>query len=227
MGLNIEIKGVTFTKKIASLIPASENLIGYWAFDGTLTESIKNKISGVSGTLVGTPTVSGGKINVDKANGFITDVVISGEKTFITIAKTTASAILISSLNYDASTPTNEGIALFGGKPLVQLDGTSKPISANSPDLSKIHLIAGALGSGSNSLFVSAGGNLIEETATHTGNLTDTSPLRIGGWGVNSTALVGSAEVYAVLVYNKKLSTTEVQSVFNYFKTKLSPVVID
>lgn len=227
MGLNIEIKNVTFTKKIASLVPVSENLIGYWAFDGVLADGIKNKISGVSGTLVGAPTVSGGKINTDKANGFITDITISGEKTFIAIAKTTASAVLISSVNYDVPTQTNEGISLYNGKPLVQLDSASKPISANSPDLSKIHLIAGALGSGSNNLFVSAGGNLIEETATHTGNLTDTSPLRIGGWGVNSTSLVGSAEVYAALVYNKKLSASEVQSVFNYFKTRLSPTVID
>lgn len=227
MGLNIEIKNVTFTKKIGSLFPVAENLIGYWSFEGTLAESIKNKISGVSGTLVGAPTVSAGKINTDKANGFITDIAISGEKTFIAIAKTTAAAALISSINYDGSPSGNEGIALFYGKPLIQLDGASKPLSANLPDLSKIHFIAGAIGSSSNSLFVSAGGSLVEETATHAGNLADVNPLRIGGWGVNSTSLVGSVEVYAALVYNKKLSTAEVQSVFNYFKTELSPVVID
>lgn len=226
MGLNIEIKNVTFTKKIGSLIPVSENLIGYWVFDGTLAESIKNKISGVSGTLVGAPTVSAGKINADKANGFITDITISGEKTFITIAKTTAAAMLISSINYDSLVPS-DGISVFNGRPLVQLDSASKPLSANSPDLSKIHLIAGAFGASSNNLFVSSGGSLVEETATHAGNLADVNPLRIGGWGVNSTSLVGSAEVYATLAYNKKLSTAEVQAVFNYFKTKLSPVVID
>jgi len=229
MGLNIEIKNVTFTKKIASLMPVSENLIGYWAFDGTLAESIKNRISGISGTLVGAPTVSGGKINTDRANGFITDITISGEKTFITVAKTTTSALLVSSRNYDAdvTTTTSEGIAVFNSRPMIQLDGASKPQSANLMDLTKIHFIAGSLGSNSNSLFVSAGGVLVEEAATHTGNLTDTAPLRIGGWGVNSTALVGSAEVYAALVYNKKLSASEAQSVFNYFKTRLSPTVID
>jgi hypothetical protein len=227
MGLNIEIKNVTFTKKIGSLIPVYENLIGYWSFDGTLTEGIKNKISGVSGTLVGAPTVSGGKINTDKANGFITDITISGEKTFIVVAKSTANAILLGGRNYDDSYIAVEGVAMFAGKPMVLIDGSSKPQSANLPDLSKIHFIAGATGLTSNSLYVSKGGVLSEETATHSGSLVDTSFLRIGGWGVNSTILVGSTETYAALVYKKKLSTAEVQAVFNYFKTKLSHVVID
>ena len=227
MGLNIEIKGVTFTKKIGLLLPVTDNLIGYWTFDSTLAESIKNKISGVSGTLVGAPTVSGGKINTDKANGFITDISISGEKTFIVVAKSTANAILLSGRNYDEAYMGMEGLAMFTGKPMMLIDGVSRPQSANSPDLSKIHFIAGATGSASNSLYVSKDGVLSEETATHSGFLVDTSFLRIGGWGVNSTTLVGSTETYAALVYNKKLSTTEVQAVFNYFKTKLSPVVID
>lgn len=227
MGLKIEIKNVTFTKKIATLMPVTENLIGYWSFEGTITEGIKNKISGISGMLVGDPTVSGRKISTDKANGFITDITISGEKTFITIAKSTANAILLGGRNYDDSYMGVEGIAMFAGKPMMLVDGASKPQSANSPDLSKIHFIAGATGSASNSLYVSKDGVLSEETATHSGSLVDTSFLRIGGWGVNSTTLVGSTETYAALVYNKKLSTAEVQAVFNYFKTKLSPVVID
>lgn len=227
MGLNIEIKNVTFTKKIASLMPVSENLIGYWTFDSTLAESIKNKISGVSGTLVGAPTVSGGKINTDKANGFITDISISTEKTFIVVAKSTANAFLLSGRNYDEAYTAVEGVAMFAGTPMMLVDGSSKPQSANFPDLSKIHFIAGATGLASNSLYVSKDGVLSEETATHSGSLVDTSFLRIGGWGVNNTTLVGSTETYAALVYNKKLSTAEVQAVFNYFKTKLSAVVID
>lgn len=227
MGLNIEIKNVTFTKKIGSLLPVAENLIGYWAFDETLAESIKNKISGVNGTLVGAPTVSAGKINTDKANGFITDITISGEKTFIAIAKTSAAAVMISSINYDGPTSGNEGVAVFNSKALAQLNGAGSPTSANIIDLTKTHFFAAAFGASSNGLFVSAGGGLVEETATHAGNLADVNPLRIGGWGVTSTSLVGSAEVYAALAYNKKLSAAEVQSVFNYFKTKLSPVVID
>lgn len=228
MGFNIQIPNTTFTKYIGSTVPSGENLIGYWLFDGTQADSIKNRVTGISGALIGNPTVSGDKINTDKANGFITDITISGEKTFIAVAKTTTAAILVSSTNYDAgATATSEGIAVFNSRPMIQLDGASKPQSANLMDLTKIHFIAGSVGSNSNNLFVSAGGALVEETATHTGNLTDSTPLRIGGWGVNSTSLVGSAEVYAVLVFDKKLSSAEVQAVFNFLKHQLKNINID
>ncbi len=216
MGLNIQLPDVVFTKHIGNLIPVGESLVGYWLFKGTLEESIVNRVTGKSGTVVGNPQVSNGKIATSKANGFITDVAISGEKTFIAVSKFTSAAILLGSINYDGSTTGNEGIAVFGGKPLIQLDGSSKPQSANSPNLDQIHLVAGSIGSTSNSLFVSSNGNLTEETASHTGNLADTSFLRIGAWGVNSTALVGTTETYAALAFNKKLSNTEIIELYEY-----------
>lgn len=227
MGLNIEIKNVTFTKKIGSLIPVSENLIGYWSFDGTLTEGIKNKISGVSGTLVGAPTVSAGKINTDKANGFITDISISTEKTFVVVAKSTANASLLSSVNYDIPSTFTDGLIMFGQKATVQMDGQIKLQKPDLIDINKIHFMAASMGVSGTGLFVSNAVGGLDELTTTAGNLTDVNPLRIGGWGASSSSMIGSTETYAALVYNKKLNASEVQSVFNYFKTRLSPVVID
>ncbi len=227
MGFNIVVPDATFTKNIGSLIPGGDNLIGYWLFGGTLQESIKNRITGVAGTLIGSPVVSNGKIATDKANGFITDISISGEKTFVVVSKYSSNAVLLGSVNYDAATATNEGIAVFGGKPLIQLDSASKPVSSKSPDLTKIHFVAGCLGSSSNSLYASTGGVATEEVASHTGNLNDTALLRIGGWGVTSTTLVGTAETYAAMVFNKKLSSTEVSDLLAYLKGIFPNITID
>lgn len=227
MGINIIIPDATFTKNIGSLIPGGDNLVGYWLFKGTLQESIINRISGVAGTLIGAPVVSNGKIATDKAKGFITDVSISGEKTFVVVSKYSANAMLLGSLNYDAATTTNDGIAVFGGHPLIQLDSASKPTSSKSPDLTKIHFVAGCLGANSNSLFASSGGQISEEAASHTGNLNDTAFLRIGGWGPNNTSLVGTADTYAAMAFNKKLSLTEVFNLLDYLKGALPSIAID
>ncbi|ADX03025.1 hypothetical protein [Acinetobacter baumannii] len=221
MGLNIQLPDVVFTKHIGNLIPSGENLEGYWLFNGTLEESIINRVTGVQGTVVGTPQVSNSKITTDKANGFITDIIISGEKTFVVVAKFTTQAILLSSINYDASSLTNEGIAVYGGKPLVQLDSASRPSSAYLPDLTKVHFVSGSLGLASNSLFVSSDGVLTEEIASHTGSLNDSAALRIGAWGVNSTSIVGSTDTYAALIFNKKLSSTETQELYEYLSSIL------
>lgn len=229
MGLNIQIKDAVFTKSIGLLLPFSSNLVGYWTFNSTRDEAIKNNVTGVVGTLVGNPIVSDGKIATDRANGFITDIAISGEKTFITIAKTSSAAVLLSSTDYDRTgTPTSEGIAVFNSAPIVQLNGASNPKALGVVNLNTIHFIAGALGVSSNSLYVSSGGALQETVGSaHNGSLDDPNKLRIGGWGVVSTALVGSTETYAALVYNKKLSATEVQTVFDYLKREFGSVVID
>lgn len=218
MGINIQVTDVTFTKKIGLLVPYSSNLVGCWRFNDTLNNSIKNLVTGVAGTLVGAPTILNNRLLADKANGFITDVSVSGEKTFISIAKSSASSILLGSINYDAGVSGNDGIAYYTSKPMVQLDGASKPQSATVVDLNNVHFVAGALGASSNSLYVSKGGILTEGTAMHTGNLSDINLLRIGGWGVNSTSLVGNTETCAALVYNRKLTSAEINEVFNYFK---------
>ncbi|HDJ7835209.1 TPA: hypothetical protein PRO12_003026 [Acinetobacter baumannii] len=227
MGLSIEIKNVTFTKKIRLLVPVSENLIGYWIFNDSLDDGIKNKVSGVSGTLVGAPTVSAGKINADKANGFITDITISGEKTFITIAKSSANAVLLGSTNYDNTSSIYDGLMVYQQKATVQMDSNIRLQKPAVIDISKIHFMAASMGVSGVGLFVSNAVGGLEELTSPAWGLTDNNPLRIGGWGVDSKTLVGSTEVYAALVYNKKLSTAEVQSVFDYFKAKLNFIAID
>lgn len=227
MGFNIQIPDAIFDKNIGNIIPSGDNLVGYWLFSGTLQESIINRISGISGILVGAPAVSNGKIATDKTKGFITDVAISGEKTFIAIAKFTPASILLSSINYDALPETSDGIAVFDSKPMIQLNSASKPQSANKVNTSNIHFVAGTLGASSNSLYVSKNGLLTKEDASHTESLVDNMKLRIGGWGVNSTSLVGSTETYAAMVFNKKLSALEVQDVFYYLKKTLKDIVVD
>ncbi|MCT9260442.1 hypothetical protein OHV63_08845 [Acinetobacter baumannii] len=227
MGFNIVVPGSIFTKNIGSLIPGGDSLVGYWTFDGTLQDSIVNRVTGVAGTIVGTPSVSDGRIVTNKANGFITDLSVSGEKTFVVISKYSANAMLLGSLNYDAATTTNEGIAVFGGHPLIQLDSASKPTSSKSPDLTKIHFVAGCFGAASNSLFASSGGVITEEVASHTGNLNDAAFLRVGAWGPNNTSLVGTTETYAAMVFDRKLSSNETTNLFIYLKSIFPNIVID
>lgn len=228
MGLNISIQGANFTHFISTLIPAGENLAGHWSFSKGLTEGIKNKVTGVSGTLIGAPTVANGKIIADKANGFITDVNLGSEKTFIVIVKSTGTSIPLGSIDYDTAAGFNpsDSLMVYNSRPVIHLNGNIDVQAANTINLNTVHFIAGTLATTGNTLYVSSNGVLSKKVGgAHTG-LSDPYNLRIGGWGVVSTTIVGTAEVYEALAFNKALSETEIQRVLDYFKNELAGTVI-
>lgn len=227
MGLNIKIKDAIFTKKIDFFVPASENLVGYWTFEGALADGIRNKVTGISGTIIGSPTVSDGKIITNNLNGFLTDISVPGEKTIISISKRDASLAtqLIGTHNYaSVKLPTTQ-LSFVRGYPYLQISAQNTVTGTSGSNASLNHFVAGAIGSTSNSLYLSKDGTLFETTANHSLNILDFGYFRIGG--VGGTYAPGTAETYAVLVYDKKLSTAEVQTVFDFLKDSLTGITIN
>lgn len=226
MGLNIQIQGVTFIKKIGSLMPSGDNLVGYWLFNNDLTTSKRNKITGVDATVVGTPTIVNGALLTDKTKGLITDVTQGGEKTFIVISKFSGSSQPIGSLDRDNAKGGEDGIYTYNGALFSFIDGTARTKSTTSPTQTKVNFVASAFGDTETDLYLADGDGLIKTTGDTIGSLTDQNPIRLGAWGATQTAVVGTSNLYAALVYNKKLSQVEIQEVYDDLKNKLNTIVI-
>ena len=229
MGLQINIESARFNKMIDSTIPAGKYLRGYWDFSSDdISLGATNKVTGVEGALVGNPTMSNGAINIDKANGLVTDLQMDGEKTFVTVARTSTRCVTLGSRNYDdADEPlNNEGIGVFDRQAFVQMDAGIVARGDIYTDLTQNHFVAGVIENGKATVYWSDVGSLQSNSSTTTKSTDDPNNLRIGGWGVESTALIGSGSVYTAMAFDKALNADEIQRLFSYLSSSMS-VIID
>lgn len=204
-------------------MPSGDNLVGYWLFNDDLTTSKRNKITGVDATIVGTPIVVDGVLLTDTTKGLITDVIQSGEKTFIVICKFNGNSQPIGSM--DRLNPKNEeeGLYFYAGSLYSFVDGNARTKSTTSPTSTKINFFASAFGTSETDLYLADGEGLIKTTGATIGSLVDQNPIRLGAWGYT---LAGTSNLYAALVYNKKLSQAEIQEVYDDLRNKLNTIVI-
>lgn len=207
-------------------MPSGENLVGYWLFDDDLSTSKRNKVTDVDATEIGTPTIASGALLTDKSNGLITDIRQSGEKTFIVVSKFSIASQPIGSVDRDNPKREEEGIFTFIGELYSLIDGVARTKSTTKPTLTKINFVASAFGTTETDLYLASDTGLIKSTDATYGSLEDRNPIRLGAWGVTQTDLVGTSNLYAALVYNKKLSQVEIQEVYDYLINKLNTIAI-
>lgn len=207
-------------------MPSGDNLVGFWLFNNDLTTSKRNIITGVDATVVGAPTIVDGALLTDKTKGLITDITQSGEKTFIVISEFSGGSQPIGSLDRDSVKNEEEGIYTYVGRLYSFIDATARITSTTNPTLTKINFVASAFGASETDLYLADGDGLIKTTGATSGSLTDRNPIRLGAWGATQTAVIGTSDLYAALIYNKKLSQVEIQEVYDNLKNKLNTIVI-
>lgn len=223
MGMNIKIPDANFTKSLGVILPFNSNLVGYWNFSAGLTEGRKNQISGSTASLIGSPTVVDGALLIDRTKGLLTSLVVNSNKTFITVMRYTGSNILVGSIDYtEAGTSGQDGLFVNNNNIAVQENrGSGAVISSSTPATpEKPYIIAGTLDNVGSDVYVYDGTNTVTATRASTDAQTDIYPLRIGGWAPSVETFTGNAKIYTTLVYNRKLSALEINTVFEYLKSK-------
>ncbi|MEG9303339.1 hypothetical protein [Psychrobacter celer] len=223
MGMNIKIPDANFTKSLGAILPFNSNLVGYWNFSAGLTEGRKNQVTGSVASLIGSPSVVDGALNIDRTKGLLTNLVVNSNKTFITVMRYDGSNILVGSIDYTVSgTSGQDGIFTDGNTAAVQVNRGSgaRTTSANYFTPDKPYIIAGTLDNVGSDVYVYDGTNTVTATKASTDAQTDIYPLRIGGWATSVNTFEGNAKIYTTLVYNRKLSASEINTVFEYLKSK-------
>lgn len=226
MGMNIKIAGANFTKSLGAILPFNSNLVGYWNFSAGLTEGRKNQVTGSVASLIGSPTVSNGALQIDRTKGLLTDLVVNTNKTFITLVRYTGNSIFMGSMDYSSSTGVGgqDGLFIQVNTPRVQVDrSTGAGFTASqaiNPALP--YIIAGTIDNAGSDIYAHDGKSTVTVTKASVDSQTDTNPLRIGGWAANVSTFEGNAKIYATLVYNRKLSAAELEIVFAYLKSKFT-----
>lgn len=223
MGMNIKIPDANFTKSLGAILPFNTSLVGYWNFSAGLTEGRKNQVTGSIASLIGSPTVVDGALQIDRTKGLLTSLVVNSNKTFITVMKYDGDNIFVGSLEYGATTSGGQdGLFIGGNTAAVQVDRGSgaRFTAADALTPNKAYMLAGSLDNSGSSIYASDGSNTKTVSAVSTGAQTDVYPLRIGGWSPTANTLEGNAKIYTTLVYNRKLSALEINTVFEYLKSK-------
>lgn len=223
MGMNIKIPDANFTKSLGAILPFNSNLVGYWHFSAGLTEGRKNQVTGLTASLIGSPTVVDGALMIDRTKGLLTSLVVNSNKTFITVMRYSGDNILAGSIDYTASgTSGQDGIFVNNNTIAVQENrGSGARTSSSNPFTpDKPYIVAGTLDNLGSDVYVYDGKNTITATKASTDAQTDIYPLRIGGWATSVNTFEGNAKIYTTLVYNRKLSASELETVFAYLKSK-------
>lgn len=223
MGMNIKIPDANFTKSLGAILPFNTSLVGYWNFSAGLTEGRKNQVTGSTASLIGSPTVVDGALQIDRTKGLLTSLVVNSNKTFITVMRYAGSNILVGSIDYTAAgTSGQDGLFVNNNNIAVQANrGSGAVISSSTPATpEKAYIVAGTLDSAGSDIYVHDGTNTLTATKVESNAQTDIYPLRIGGWSTQAETFTGNAKIYTTLVYNRKLSASEINTVFEYLKSK-------
>ncbi len=224
MGMNIKIPDANFTKSLGAILPFNSNLVGYWNFSAGLAEGRKNQVTGSTASLIGSPTVVDGALQIDRTKGVLTNLVVNTNKTFITLVRYTGDSIFIGSIDYSGETGVGgqDGMFIQANTPRVQVDRATgagfSAVDAINPALP--YIFAGTIDSAGSDIYAYDGTSTKTVSKASTNSQTDVNPLRIGGWAVDVATFSGSAKIYTTLVYDRKLSASELETVFAYLKSK-------
>lgn len=121
--------------------------------------------------------------------------------------------------NYDPDVPQNR-IVVSGGS----WKDASTPLQSLEPYMGKLSTIMVSHGSGEQigQMRISYNGNNQTVTGvTETSNIVTATPLSIGNQ--DAGAYPAAADVFEVIIYNRKLNDTEIQDVLNYVEAKYVP----
>lgn len=224
MGMNIKIPDANFTKSLGAILPFNTSLVGYWNFSAGLTEGRKNQVTGSVASLIGSPSVVDGALLIDRTKGLLTNLVVNTNKTFVTLVRYEGDTLFISSIDYSGETGVGgqDGMFIQANTPRVQVDRATgagfSSVDAINPTLP--YIIAGTIDNAGSNIYAYDGTSTKTVSKASTNSQTDIYPLRIGGWAVDLDRFEGNAKIYTALVYNRKLSASELETVFAYLKSK-------
>ncbi len=228
MGVNIRANNAVFTKSLGLLLPFKNNLVGYWNFSKGLEEGRKNQVTGNKATLAGSPTVVDGSLRTDRSNGLLTDITLSGPKTYVAIsasADASPNGIIVGSMVYETtSSGSQDGLVFLSGTVLTQVDrgGTGARLMVGVVSPITPYLVAGTIGVGTSGAYLRNANTSQSAELAITGDPFDNKPVQIGGWSPSKATLDGSIKVYSVLLYNRVLSSAEIDELYQYLATQIS-----
>lgn len=191
----------------SNTLPDFDNVLGEWWLGGTLADSVVNQITGVSGTVFGSPSVTGGYMTVATGdvpahNGIETDIVTPSNLTVVALVRRIAGKLVAfgnpNSMNWTLS-HTSTKIGMDNGAYSVNTDQAY--VVPETPPLFTFVMGVSTLGNKSKIYKVTEAGTTQDEAGATSGIQTTrpNSLIRIGGGGdVNNTG-IGDIAAFAVI----------------------------
>lgn len=220
MGIALTLADASFDNFIDKAIPYWADVAGYWLLGGTSADSLLNLKTGVAGTEVGTPAYGVGYCSISKDNGIETDVVLDEDedKTLIIVATPAVTGYCgtwhSSKTHALIQTPTTTLSA-------VRADMVSTGAVTATADGGPYRFMAGTYDNtaGQQVAYGAAAGTMISASgARGPFSITATNAFRIGA---QSVATTGTSNAAAAMVFQRKLTGTEIGEVYAYLKFKL------
>lgn len=227
MPFSIRIGDATFTKYVAAVIPQTANMVGFYDFQRAELTNFSLS-GGASLTRTGTPAAGTFSRIVGPDIGYDTGIVEpSTATTFVALAKgklTATGTLLVTAFSWPVTTPRNMSLggaagqtywtAYTGGN--AEAAGTSITI-----DTTKYYFIAArrdAVGTGvTTDLVVFTGGAPTVFTSPAETILAPANTTIKLGYNAGTTFGVGTNELVAAGIWQRKLTNANLQEVYNYF----------
>lgn len=226
MGLSITIKDVVFSKYFASSLPVTSGLKIHFDFGGSIESSRINKVTGVSATVAGTPTVLADSVIVSNKNGFKTNLVAeTKDRTYIIVTKSAINSILAGHTSYDDSVNQPKSTALtmanskFGMQYMADLKSQG-PVESNIG--SAVRFAAGVIRDNTSETYVNSKNALTKYSESLTKANENFFPFTVGAYNVNGSVFPNNVETYEVLYFDRALSQSEIESLYLSLKNKYS-----
>lgn len=214
MGLRIKLDNTNFSHYIGISKDINHpNLIGYYTFDSS--GNVKNLVTGATVNKIGNPVFGSDFVNVTSVNGLVDNALVtSGNITYIAVANAGAAAMICGHVDYDVSAATSDAILRNTKFTLLCNNTTVAEVDTRT---AAVRFVAGVIGDTTKDLYVSNNGVLTKTSGTKTAGNTNTLPFKMGGHSANNV-LPQQTTLYAVAVFNKALTQTEVNDFYNQFK---------
>lgn len=226
MGLSITIKDVVFSKYFATSLPVTRGLKIHFDFGGSIESSQMNKVTGISATVAGTPTVLADSVIVNNKNGFKTDLVAeTKDRTYIIVTKSAGNSILAGHTSYDDSVNQPKSTAFtmtnfkFGVHYMAVLKALG-PVESNVG--TSVRFAAGVIRDNTAETYVNATNALNKYSEALTNIIANFFPFTVGAYNVNGNIFPNSVETYEVLYFDRALSQSEIESIYLSLKNKYS-----
>lgn len=226
MGLSIQIKDVVFSKYFATSLPVTIGLKIHFDFGGSIESSRVNKVTGVSATVAGTPTVLANSVIVSNKNGFKTNLVAgTKDRTYIIITKSAGNSILAGHTNYDdsANQTKSTAITMTNSKFGIQYMGDLKALGSVESNVgSVVRFAAGVIRDNTSETYVNATNALTKYSEGLTKANENFFPFTVGAYNVTGSVFPNAVETYEVLYFDRALSQSEIESLYLNLKNKYS-----
>ncbi len=233
MPTSIRITDANFTSVIASIYPQPTGLLGFFLPKVDAPTSIANKVfGGAAGSVVGAPTYNANSVSGLLSTAcFDSGLTITGNATYLILCKLPASGARLMG-NY-LSTDANlgdfidwtgsggGGFRIFASKGATQASGAL--YFPAGYDASKFYMLAGTIDTVLISAYAFINGQLNTIQGPLSGRVAKTD--KTVRMGATYTASAGPAEAALFGIWNRALSSGQLQDVYNWVISNLGSVL--